>query len=100
MHISMRIYLLDRSTDHTLYESNSSSNNQSNTSRRYKRSRTNNNTDNNNTTFNNVTDDTDSTTQTPYTNEDSAAVYAVDRKQYEVDCILGKMLLIFTVRFY
>ena len=95
--IIVHIYPTDDYTDLTLNESNSSGNYQSNPSRRYKRNRTSNNTRNNNTNTVTVTDDTESATQTHVDNDGNSAVYTVDRNQYEVDCILGNVLLIYTI---
>ena len=45
-------------------------------------------------------DDADSTTQTDLSNQDDSAANISGINQYAVDCILGKILLIFIIRYY
>ena len=68
-----------------------------NPSQHFKRSRTTNDGSN---TLNTVTDDTDSTTQASLTNGNDSAIHTVDQNQYEVVCILGKVLPISTILLY
>ena len=74
-----------------------SSSSMNNPSQHFKRSRTTNDASN---TLNTVTDDTDSTTQASLTNGNDSAIRTVDQNQYEVVCILGKVLPISTILLY